>query len=84
MNMAVHGLTGVIKSGDGANAFYHDAHNLEGCCDYIMVNPPFNVDKVKLESTQSVGRLLFELPTVNKSKKVGNANYLWTSYFYSY
>ena len=36
MNMAVHGLTGVIKSGDEANTFYHDAHNLNGCCDYIM------------------------------------------------
>lgn len=46
MNMAVHGLTGVIKSGDEANTFYHDAHNLDGCCDYIMANPPFNVDKV--------------------------------------
>ena len=43
MNMAVHGLTGVIKSGDEANSFYHDAHNLDGCCDYIMANPPFNV-----------------------------------------
>ncbi len=36
MNMAVHGLTGVIKSGDEANTFYHDAHNLNGCCDYVM------------------------------------------------
>lgn len=36
MNMAVHGLTGVIKSGDEANSFYHDAHNLDGCCDYVM------------------------------------------------
>ena len=49
MNMAVHGLTGVIKSGDEANSFYHDAHNLDGCCDYVMANPPFNVDKVKAE-----------------------------------
>ena len=40
MNMAVHGLTGVIKSGDEANTFYHDAHNLAGCCDYVMANPP--------------------------------------------
>lgn len=84
MNMAVHGLTGVIKSGDEANTFYHDAHNLEGCCDYIMANPPFNVDKVKSESTQNAGRLPFGLPSVNKSKEVGNANYLWISYFYSY
>lgn len=84
MNMAVHGLTGVIKSGDEANTFYHDAHNLNGCCDYIMANPPFNVDKVKAESCENAGRLPFGLPSVNKNKEVGNANYLWISYFYSY
>ena len=84
MNMAVHGLTGVIKSGDEANTFYHDAHNLNGCCDYVMANPPFNVDKVKSESAQSAGRLPFGLPGVNKAKEIGNANYLWVSYFYSY
>ena len=84
MNMAVHGLTGVIKSGDAANTFYHDAHNLAGCCDYVMANPPFNVDKVKAESCESAGRLPFGLPSVNKAKEVGNANYLWISYFYAY
>lgn len=84
MNMAVHGLTGVIKSGDEANTFYHDAHNLNGCCDYIMANPPFNVDKVKSESSSAAGRLPFGLPSVNKNKEVGNGNYLWISYFYSY
>jgi len=84
MNMAVHGLTGVIKSGDEANTFYHDAHNLNGCCDYIMANPPFNVDKVKAESCESAGRLPFGMPAINKNKEVGNANYLWISYFYSY
>lgn len=84
MNMAVHGLTGVIKSGDEANTFYHDAHNLAGCCDYVMANPPFNVDKVKSESASSAGRLPFGLPSVNKDKEVGNANYLWISYFYAY
>lgn len=84
MNMAVHGLTGVIKSGDEANTFYHDAHNLDGCCDYIMANPPFNVDKVNSESAQSAGRLPFGLPSINAKKEFGNANYLWISYFYSY
>ena len=84
MNMAVHGLTGVIKSGDEANTFYHDAHSLAGCCDYVMANPPFNVDKVKAESCENAGRLPFGLPSVNKNKEVGNANYLWISYFYSY
>ena len=84
MNLAVHGLTGIIKSGDEANTFYHDAHNLEGCCDYVMANPPFNVDKVKAESAQSAGRLPFGLPSVNKNKEIGNGNYLWISYFYAY
>jgi len=84
MNIAVHGLTGVIKSGDAANTFYHDAHNLNGKCDYIMANPPFNVDKVKAESCESAGRLPFGMPSVNKNKEVGNGNYLWISYFYSY
>lgn len=85
MNMAVHGLNGRIISGDEANTFYHDAHNLAGKCDYVMANPPFNVDKVKAESAMNAGRLPFGLPGVNaKKKEVGNANYLWISYFYAY
>lgn len=84
MNMAVHGLTGVIKSGDEANSFYHDAHNLEGCCDYVMANPPFNVDKVKAESASNAGRLPFGVPKENKNKEISNGNYLWISYFYAY
>ena len=85
MNMAVHGLNGKIVSGDEANTFYHDAHNLVGQCDYVMANPPFNVDKVKAESASAAGRLPFGLPGVNaKTKEVGNANYLWISYFYAY
>ena len=91
MNMAVHGLNGKIVSGDEANTFYHDAHNLYdtqnkiGKCDYVMANPPFNVDKVKSESASAAGRLPFGLPGVNaKTKEVGNANYLWISYFYAY
>ena len=85
MNMAVHGLNGRIISGDEANSFYHDAHNLAGKCDYVMANPPFNVDKVKADSTSAAGRLPFGLPGVNaKTKEVGNANYLWISYFYAY
>lgn len=84
MNMAVHGLNAKIVSGNEANSFYHDAHNLEGCCDYVMANPPFNVDKVKSETTQNAGRLPFGLPAVNKNKEIGNGNYLWISYFYAY
>ena len=85
MNMAVHGLNGRIVSGDEANSFYHDAHNLAGKCDYVMANPPFNVDKVKSESASAAGRLPFGLPGVNtKTKEIGNSNYLWISYFYAY
>ena len=84
MNMAVHGLTGVIKSGDEANSFYHDAHNLEGECNYVMANQPFDVDKVKAETAANAGRLPFGIPKENKNKEIGNANYLWISYFYAY
>lgn len=84
MNMAVHGLTGQIKSGDEANTFYNDAFGLDGRCDYVMANPPFNVDKVKSESCQSAKRLPFGVPGINKKEEISNANYLWISYFYSY
>ena len=84
MNLAVHGLTGVIKSGDEANTYYHDAHNLAGKCNYVMANPQFNVDKVKAETAQNAGRLPFGMPTINVKKEVSNANYLWISYFYAY
>lgn len=58
MNMAVHGLTGVIKSGDEANSFYHDAHNLDGCCDYVQVVQVLlwlhllQIVKVKIKSSE--------------------------------
>ena len=84
MNMAVHGLNGKILSGNEANTFYNDAHSLEGCCDYVMANPPFNVDKVKSESAINAGRLPFGVPSINAAKEFGNANYLWISYFYAY
>ena len=85
MNIAVHGLEGKIKSGNEANTFYNDAHNLVGQCDYVMANPPFNVDKVNSETASNAGRLPFGLPSVNKkTKMVGNANYLWIQYFYAY
>ena len=84
MNMAVHGLNGRILSGNEANTFYHDAHSLEGCCDYVMANPPFNVDKVKAEAAMNAGRLPFDVPSINSAKEFSNANYLWISYFYAY
>lgn len=85
LNVAVHGLNGIIASGDDANTFYNDSHNLAGRCDYVMANPPFNVDKVDSEKASNAARLPFGLPGVNKkTKAIGNANYLWISYFYAY
>lgn len=86
MNMAVHGLNANIIWGEGANTFYNDAHKLVGQCDYVMANPPFNVNKVKAENAQNAGRLPFGLPgTTGKDKKeISNANYLWIQYFYAY
>ena len=84
MNMAVHGMNGRIKSGDEANSFYRDAHNLDGKCDYVAANPPFNVNKVKAEEAQAAGRMPLGVSGINKSGEFSNANYLWINYFYSY
>lgn len=84
MNMAVHGLNAQIKSGDEANTFARDAHNLEGMCDYVMANPPFNVKKVKKATVTNSGRLPFGLPSINDAEEISNANYLWIQYFYAY
>ena len=81
MNLAVHGLEGKIAE---AITYYQDEHKLFGKCDFVMANPPFNVDLVDAERIKSEPRLPFGLPGVNKNKKVSNANYLWISYFWSY
>ena len=81
MNLAVHGLEGNIKEG---NTFYEDNHILFGKADFVMANPPFNVDEVDADQVKTDRRLPFGLPGVNKNKKVSNGNYLWISYFYSY
>ena len=77
MNIAVHGLDANIMQG---NSFYKDHHDLVGECDFVMANPPFNVDGVdkKKESVKNDPRLPFGLP------KNDNANYLWIQYFYKY
>jgi type I restriction enzyme M protein len=81
MNLAVHGLEGDIRE---ANTFYEDVHTLYDKCDFVMANPPFNVDMVDAEKVKDDRRLPFGLPGVNKAKKVSNGNYLWISYFHSY
>ena len=81
MNLAVHGLEGKIAE---AITYYQDEHTLAGKCDFLMANPPFNVDLVDAERIKGDPRLPFGLPGVNKQKKVGNGNYLWISYFWSY
>ena len=84
INLAVHGLQGTIRAGNEAITYYKDPHELAGRCDFVMANPPFNVDEVDAEKVKGDKRLPFGLPGVNKAKKVSNANYLWFSYFYSY
>jgi type I restriction enzyme M protein len=81
MNLAVHGLEGKIAD---AITYYQDEHNLVGSCDFVMANPPFNVDLVDAERVKGDPRLPFGLPGVNKQKKVSNGNYLWISYFWRY
>jgi type I restriction enzyme M protein len=81
MNLAVHGLQGNIAE---AISYYADPHELLGKADYVMANPPFNVDEVDAEKVRKDPRLPFGLPGVNKAGKVSNGNYLWISYFYSY
>ena len=84
VNLAVHGLQGDIRAGNEAITYYRDPHELAGKCDFVMANPPFNVDEVDAERIKGDPRLPFGLPGVNKESKVSNANYLWLSYFYSY
>ena len=84
INLAVHGLEGKLRAGNEAITYYKDPHELAGQCDFVMANPPFNVDEVDAEKVKGDKRLPFGLPGVNKSKKVSNANYLWLQYFYSY
>ena len=81
MNLAVHGLEGDIRK---AITYYEDPHEFIGKADFVMANPPFNVDEVDADKVRSDPRLPFGLPGENKKKKVSNGNYLWISYFYSY
>ena len=81
MNLAVHGLEGDIQQ---AITYYEDPHELTGKADYVMANPPFNVDEIDADKIEADPRLPLGLPGVNKQGKVSNGNYVWISYFYGY
>lgn len=81
MNLAVHGLEGDIRHGGNVNSYYDDPHKASGRFDFVLANPPFNVnavDKERLEGDVGAGRRFpFGLP------RSDNANYLWIQLFYS-
>jgi type I restriction enzyme M protein len=74
MNLALHGLSGDIRLG---NSYYDDLHHSVGAFDFVMANPPFNVNGVDKDKLVFDARLPFGLP------KPDNANYLWIQLFWS-
>jgi type I restriction enzyme M protein len=81
LNLAVHGLEGDIRHGGNVNSYYDDPHSATGQFDFVLANPPFNVnavDKERLKEMVGKGRRYpFGLP------RTDNANYLWIQLFYS-
>ncbi len=81
LNLAVHGLEGDIRHGGNVNSYYDDPHAATGQFDFVLANPPFNVDAVdkeRLKDMVGAGRRFpFGLP------RTDNANYLWIQLFYS-
>lgn len=88
MNLLLHNVRGDVRE---ANSFYSDPHDAVGRFDYVMANPPFNVDEVVYDKVKDDPRFnVYGIPK-NKSKStkkdkdkketVPNANYLWISYF---
>lgn len=87
MNLAVNGLRGSIQK---ANTYYDDPHKSFGAFDYVLANPPFNVDEVSLKSiendprfnTHGLPRNKTKLKSADAGKEtVPNANYLWINLF---
>jgi type I restriction enzyme M protein len=81
MNLAIHGLEGDIRHGGHINSYYDDPHEAVGKFDFVLANPPFNVnavDKDRLSSDVGAGRRFpFGVP------RTDNANMLWIQLFYS-
>ncbi len=81
MNLAIHGLEGEIRHGGNVNSYYDDPHGATGKFDFVLANPPFNVNAVDKERLKdSVGphrRFPFGLP------RTDNSDYLWIQLFYS-
>jgi len=81
LNLAVHGLEGQIRHGGNVNSYYDDPHSATGQFDFVLANPPFNVnavDKERLSDMVGAGRRFpFGMP------RTDNANYLWIQLFYS-
>lgn len=74
MNLALHGLSGDIRQ---ANSYYEDPHKAVGSFDFVMANPPFNVDKIKKDQLAGDKRFPFGLP------KADNGNFIWIQQFYA-
>lgn len=75
MNLAVHGLAGDIRQG---NSYYEDPHSAAGKFDFVMANPPFNVDRVDKETIKDdASRFPYGMP------RADNGNYLWIQLFIS-
>ena len=87
MNLAVNGLRGDIRQ---ANSYYEDVHKSYGKFDYVLANPPFNVDDVNLAKVEGDRRFnTYGIPRNKGDAKakdkgavtVPNANYLWINLF---
>ncbi|MGH9304168.1 MAG: HsdM family class I SAM-dependent methyltransferase, partial [Acidimicrobiales bacterium] len=74
MNLPLHGLSGDIRLG---NSYYDDLQHSLGSFDFVMANPPFNVNGVDKSRLAGDRRFPFGTP------RPDNANYLWIQLFYS-
>lgn len=74
MNLALHGLSGEIGLG---NSYYDDIHKSLGAFDFVMANPPFNVDGIRKDDLAGNKRFPYGIP------KPDNGNYLWIQMFAS-